>query len=157
MDGADKQYGQLCKPITAHPFKEAGLKGLTPRQPYYLAPCQLSQIQPGSDFHWPSLSELNVEIMPCPWSSDGEFRRYLANDSLATLPMMATAPPPKHAPSRDTLDHCYPLTICLHHPQHRPFIFCCTELDQMMAFSTGGIQGFDIAVSFVHAGQTVFI
>ncbi len=33
MDGADTQYGQLYKPITAHPFKEAGLKGFTPHQP----------------------------------------------------------------------------------------------------------------------------
>jgi hypothetical protein len=53
------QYSQLYKPITAHPFKEAGLKGFTPRQSYQLAPSHLAQIQPGSDFHWPSLSELN--------------------------------------------------------------------------------------------------
>jgi hypothetical protein len=73
VDGADTQYGQLYKPITAHPFKEAGLKGFTPRQPYQLAPSHLAQIQPGSDFHWPSLPELNEEITPFPWSNEDEF------------------------------------------------------------------------------------
>jgi hypothetical protein len=34
------------------------------------------------------------KFKPFPWSNDGEFQRYLANDSLATLPMMATGPPP---------------------------------------------------------------
>jgi hypothetical protein len=94
VDGADMQYGQLYKPITAHPFKEAGLKGFTPRQSYQLAPSHLAQIQPGSDFHWPSLSELNKEITLFPWLNDGEFQRYLANDSFAALPVMATGPPP---------------------------------------------------------------
>jgi hypothetical protein len=94
VDSADTRYGQLYKPITAHPFKEAGLKGFTPRQSYQLAPSHLAQIQPGSDFHWPSLSELNKEIMPFPWSNDNEFQGYLANDSFAALPVMATGPPP---------------------------------------------------------------
>ena len=94
VDGADTRYGQLYKPITAHPFKEAGLKGFTPRQPYHLVTSHLVQIQPGNDFHWPSLSELNEEITPFPWSNDGEFQRYLADDSLATLPVMATCPSP---------------------------------------------------------------
>jgi hypothetical protein len=93
VDGADTQYGQLYKPVTTHPFKKAGLKVFTPRQPYQLVPCHLAQIQPGSDFHWPSLSELNEEITLFPWSNDGEFRHYLANDSLDILPVMATGPP----------------------------------------------------------------
>ncbi len=94
VDGADTQYGQLYKPITAHPFKEAGLKGFTPRQSYQLAPSHLAQIQPGRDFHWPSLSELNEEITPFPWLNDDEFQCYLADDSFAVLPVMATGPPP---------------------------------------------------------------
>ena len=65
-----------------------------PRQSYQLAPSHLAQIQPGSDFHWPSPSELNEEIMPFPWLNDNEFRRYLADDSFAALPVMATGPPP---------------------------------------------------------------
>ncbi len=62
VDSADTRHGQLYKPITAHPFKEAGLKGFTPRQSYQLATSHLAQIQPGNDFHWPSLSELIEEI-----------------------------------------------------------------------------------------------
>jgi hypothetical protein len=94
VNGADTHYSQLYKPITAHPFKEAGLKGFTPRQSYQLAPSHLAQIQPGSDFHWPSLSELNEEITPFPWLNYDEFQRYLADDSFATLPVMTTGSPP---------------------------------------------------------------
>jgi hypothetical protein len=34
VDGADTRYGQIYKPISAHPFKEAGIKGFTPTQPF---------------------------------------------------------------------------------------------------------------------------
>ena len=37
VDGADTRYGQLYKPISAHPFKEAGIKGFAPIQPYKAA------------------------------------------------------------------------------------------------------------------------
>jgi hypothetical protein len=37
IDGADTRYGQLFKHISAHPFKEAGIKGFTPTQPYKIA------------------------------------------------------------------------------------------------------------------------
>jgi hypothetical protein len=33
VDGLDTWYGQLHKPILAHSFKEAGIKGLTPISP----------------------------------------------------------------------------------------------------------------------------
>ncbi len=108
MGGADTRYPQLYEPITAHPFKEAGLKGFMPRQSYQLSPSHLAQIQPGSDFHWPSLSQLNEEITPFPWSNDDEFRCYLANDSIAALPVMATGPPPG-APH-----HVIPLIPAIH-------------------------------------------
>jgi hypothetical protein len=65
----------------------------------------------------------------------------------------------KRAPSRDTLDPCYSLTNCLHHLQHQPFIFRVTQnlikWRTWTAISTGGLQGFNIPVSFVHAGRTV--
>ncbi len=94
VDGTDTRYGQLYKPITTHPFKEAGLKGFTPRQPFQVGTSNLAKIRTGSDFYWPSLSELNGKITPFPWSTDNEFRCYLANDSFTTLPVMATGPPP---------------------------------------------------------------
>jgi hypothetical protein len=34
LDGADTRYGQLYKPISTHPFKEAGIKGFMLCQPY---------------------------------------------------------------------------------------------------------------------------
>ncbi len=37
VDGAYRHYGQLYKPISAHPFKEAGIKGFSPIQPYKVA------------------------------------------------------------------------------------------------------------------------
>ncbi len=47
----------------------------------------------------------------------------------------------KRVPSRDTLDPCYSLTNCLHHLQHRPFIFCVAQnwikWRTWMAISTG--------------------
>ena len=37
VDGADTRYGQLYKPISAHPFKEAGIKGFSLIQPFHAA------------------------------------------------------------------------------------------------------------------------
>jgi len=93
LDGSDTWYGQLHKPITAHPFKEAGINGFDPIKPFkvsanFLMTDQLSQ------FQWPSLSELNEDISPFPWSSEEERRQYLSGDTISTLPVMYTGPPP---------------------------------------------------------------
>jgi hypothetical protein len=37
VDGADTRFGQLYKPISAHPFTEAKIKGFSPIQPYKVA------------------------------------------------------------------------------------------------------------------------
>jgi len=66
VDGADTRYGQIYKPITAHPFKEASIKGFTPIQPFKVAKDVLAQTNKCAAFHWPSLSELNDEIAPFP-------------------------------------------------------------------------------------------
>jgi hypothetical protein len=34
IGGLDNQYDQLHKPITANPYKEAGIKGFTPLTPF---------------------------------------------------------------------------------------------------------------------------
>ncbi len=70
VDGADTWYGQLYKPITAHPFKEAGIKGFFPIQPFQVL-ANLAQTECVA-FHWPSLSELNDEIAPFLCLSDDE-------------------------------------------------------------------------------------
>ena len=93
VDGADTRYGQIYKPISAHPFKEAGLKGFSPNQPFKVA-SNLAQTDQCAAFHWPSLSELNDEIAPFPWASNEEYERYMSRDSVSTLPMLTTGPPP---------------------------------------------------------------
>jgi hypothetical protein len=100
LDGSDTRYGQLHKPITAHPFKEAGINGFDPIKPFkistnFLTTDQLSQ------FHWPSLSELNDDLSPFPWSSEEERHHYLSGDTISTLPVMYTGPPPS-APTYST-------------------------------------------------------
>jgi hypothetical protein len=67
VDGANTRYWQIYKPISAHPFKEAGIKGFTtPIQPFKVATDVLAQTNQCAAFHWPSLSELNDEIAPFP-------------------------------------------------------------------------------------------
>jgi hypothetical protein len=94
VDGADTRYGQIYKPISAHPFKEAGIKGFNPIQPFKVAKDILAQTNQCAAFHWPSLSELNDEIAPYPWADDSEYERYMSGDSIARLPVLTTGPPP---------------------------------------------------------------
>ena len=61
VDGADTRYGQLYNPISAHPFKEAGIKGFAPIQPYKVTSI-LAITTRCAAFHCPSLSELNDEF-----------------------------------------------------------------------------------------------
>ena len=109
VDGPDTRFGQLYKPIAAHPFKEAGIKGFTPTKPYQTGhPANLVDIQLRSDFHWPSLSELNETLAPFEWESDAEYQRYLSDNSLHSEPVMATGPPPS-APN-----HAIPTVPAIH-------------------------------------------
>jgi hypothetical protein len=45
-------------------------------------------------FHWPSLLDLNDDIVPSPWSSEKEHCLYLSGDTVSTLPVMYAGPPP---------------------------------------------------------------
>jgi hypothetical protein len=93
VDGADICYGQLYKPLALHPFKEAGIKGFTPPQPFKV-PIHLATTGGCAEFHWPSLSELNNKIAPFQWFNDAEFPQYMDGDSITTLPVLNTGPPP---------------------------------------------------------------
>jgi hypothetical protein len=93
LDGPDTWYGQLHKPITAHPFKDAGINGFNPALPYKVS-TQFLMTDHAYDFHWPSLLELNNELFPFPWSSEEEQHHYLAGDTMTTFPAMYTRPPP---------------------------------------------------------------
>jgi hypothetical protein len=61
VNRTDMRFGQLYKPITSNPFKEAGIKGFSPIQPYKVA-AQLALTDRCLAFHWPSSSELNNNI-----------------------------------------------------------------------------------------------
>jgi hypothetical protein len=100
LDGSNTRYGQLHKPIMAHPFKEAGINGFDPIKPFKISANFLTTDQV-SDFHWPSLLELNDDLFPFPWSSEEEQHHYLLGDSILTLPVMYTGPPPS-APTYST-------------------------------------------------------
>ena len=93
VDGADTRYGQLYKPISANPFKEAGLKGFDPIQPYKVS-TNFAITSQCAAFYWPSLSELNDEFAPFPWANDAELQLYLHGDYITKLPVLATGPPP---------------------------------------------------------------
>jgi hypothetical protein len=92
VDGADTRYGEIYKPISAHPFKEAGIKGFTPIQPFKVAKDILAQTNQCAAFPWPSLSELNDDIAPFPWADDSEYERYMAGDSISKILVLTTGP-----------------------------------------------------------------
>ena len=98
---------QLNKPISAHLFKEAGIKGFAPNQPFQVA-SNLAITDRCAAFHCPSLSELNDKFAPFPWANDKEFQQYTHGDSITKLPVMAMGPPPA-APA-----HSIPKTPAIH-------------------------------------------
>ena len=93
VDGADTRYGQLYKPISAHTFKEAGIKGFAPIQPFQVA-SNLAITDWCAAFHCPSLLELNDEFAPFPWANDDEFQKYIHGDLITKLPVLVMGPPP---------------------------------------------------------------
>jgi hypothetical protein len=68
LDGPDTWYGQIRKPITAQPFKEADINGFQPMLPYKVSAWLLT-IDQASDFHWPTLLELDDDFLLFPWLS----------------------------------------------------------------------------------------
>jgi hypothetical protein len=101
IDGADNCYGQIYKPIGEHPFKEAGLKGFEPPQPFRV-PVQFATVGDPDTFRWPSLAELDDELEPFPWHNEEERRRYMSDDVVFAPPILYTGPtpcPPTSTPS----------------------------------------------------------
>jgi hypothetical protein len=121
VDGADTRYGQLYKPISAQPFKEAGINGFIPPEPVKLA-SNLAITDRCAAFHWPSLSKLNDELAPFPWSSDKEFRHYLQGDSIAKHSVL-TMGPPLAAPT-----HSIPTVPAIHLLTAAIIKSCCDKL-----------------------------
>ncbi len=93
VDGAETRYGQLDKPISAHPFKEAGITGFTPIQPYKVV-TNLAITDRCQAFRWPSLSKLNKEVVPFCWESNEERWRYMDENIITPVPAFWIGPPP---------------------------------------------------------------
>jgi hypothetical protein len=93
VDGVDMRYGQLYKPISAHLFKEAGIKGFSPIHPYQVA-ANLTVTNQCLAFCWPSLSELNDEVALFCWECNDECQWYMDKNSISLLPAFTTGPPP---------------------------------------------------------------
>ncbi len=62
LDGADNQFGQLNRKFKEHPYKEAGITGFNPPTPF-VVPAHVLTTDDALRFAWPTLAELNEEIM----------------------------------------------------------------------------------------------
>jgi hypothetical protein len=67
------------KPFGPLLYKEAGIKGFTPPQPFAVA-SHFARQGNFQDFHFPTLSELNNEFKPFPWVNDEERIHFLSLD-----------------------------------------------------------------------------
>ena len=106
LDTADSRYGQLYRPIGKSPYKEAGIDGFIPPQPFRIASHFLTKGD-FRDFHFPTLAELNDELWPFPWVDDEEQLCILFNDDVVEVQNLYHGPPPSLAitgpPSPPTL------------------------------------------------------
>jgi hypothetical protein len=80
LDGADNQYGQIHKHISENLFIQAGIKGFVPPLPFNV-PAQYMTANQCLGFQWPTLTELNKELFPYPWSHNKEFSEYLSKET----------------------------------------------------------------------------
>jgi hypothetical protein len=71
VDGPDNGYSQLYKPIWESPYKEAGIKGFNPPQPFTIA-VHFAHCGNFRDVHFPTLSKLNDKYDPFSWSNNDE-------------------------------------------------------------------------------------
>ncbi len=71
VDGPNTWYGQLHKPILAHPFKEAGIKWFTPISPFKVTANFLTPTDQDLVFQWSSLLELNDDLVLSPSLLEG--------------------------------------------------------------------------------------
>ncbi len=116
MDGADTRYGQLYKPIGAHPFKEAGIKGSTPPSPFKVS-ANFINIGDLKEFRWPTLAELIHNIESFPWRDNEEHCMVMSNDNPISPHVMYNGPPPllslasKPEPSTPMITTLAPLII----------------------------------------------
>jgi hypothetical protein len=93
VDGADTRYGQLYKPIGAHPFKEAGIKGFTPPS-LFRVPANFINIGDVDKLRWPTLAKLIDDLEPFPLRDDEERCMVLSDNNPISPAVMYNGPPP---------------------------------------------------------------
>jgi hypothetical protein len=93
LDAVDNQYGLISRKISDHPYKEAGIKGFTPPNPFWMSANFLST-NDALTLKLPTLAELNEKLFPYPWSHNKEFNAYHSGDSPSMIPGFYTGPPP---------------------------------------------------------------
>jgi hypothetical protein len=91
VNGPNNRYSQLYKPVGKMPYKEAGIEGFTPPQPFAI-PAHFARQGNFRDFHFPTLAKLNDEFDPFPWRNDNERIYYLSNDVVEEAPTMYHGP-----------------------------------------------------------------
>lgn len=97
IDGPDNRYSQLYKPFGTMPYKEAGIDGFKPPQPFAIA-SHFARRGDYKDFRWPTLAELNDELdHEFAWRDDAERVRYFSHDVVEEEPVMYHGPPPSPA------------------------------------------------------------
>ncbi len=134
IDGPDTQYSQLHKVINPHLFKEAGISGFLPPQPFRV-PAKFINVSNYTDFWWPTISELNDDIKEFPWSSDEECRQYFEDDTPFCPSIMYTGAPPEPPVLPHVPEHSTPSITSL-----APLIISSSDKLFFLSHSIGGIH-----------------
>ena len=106
VDGPDNQFGQIHTPIQKDPYKNAGLKGFRPAQPFKL-PVANPDLPSDDEIKFPTLAELNEEYFL--WDEGEEDLVYQDNSLCQEIEVFAVTrsqaasaksppPPPVEAP-----------------------------------------------------------
>jgi hypothetical protein len=160
VNGPDTQYGQIYKPISAHPFKEAGLKGFSPLQPFKLA-ANLAQTNQCAAFHWPSLSELNDKNCTIPMGKQHGIhalpcRGFHIHTSCFNYRATSSCTNPYH-PNRSR----YPLAHSCHHQEYGSTVLCVSQYWRQqcagMASRATHLQRLCLPLPIVYAGWPISI
>ncbi len=95
LDGANNQFGQLHCKFKEHPYREAGITGFTPPMPF-VVPAQFLTTDNTLQFTWPTLAELNKEMLSELGIDVGA--DVVVGDSAIHSPGLYTGPPPTSPP-----------------------------------------------------------
>jgi hypothetical protein len=162
VDWPDNQYSQLYKPIGNSPYKEAGIKGFKPPQPFVVA-THFARWGYFCDFYFPTLSKLNNKFEPFPWLNDNKQHQFMSNDVVEEEPILYNGLPPSPAviqappipPIRllvrsiiDSLDWLFFVSHSLGNPSIREWHLICIALSDSTSLSPPCLQDGQFLVKF---------